>query len=381
MRDEQTSNDVGTIAEHGHASAGLQLLDALEAVHAAGTLHRDVKPANVLLRPDGNTVLADLGIAALDDGESLTTTGELVGSLEYMAPERVMDSETSPASDLWSMGATLATVCAGQSPFRRPARPATLHAVTYEDPGLSERLGPLRPVVEALCSRPRTSALRRRVRVPHCGAWQRGRQPTSHCRRGPCGCSCPHSPWPTRHSDQWAGEAHPRRADRTTAQHATSVKPSQHHPSHTAEPKRLVWALAGTAVLAAVVVGGLFLTGTLPLKEDPKTTTTSQVVQSANGWQPVTGVSVQRGDRVTVRFRRVDGRLPPRPRRNCCWTGGGSSFGRGQPVPAEANVLAAPDAYCVALTTVVDLHSGTAGTAGARHRPRALGRDSAVSPE
>ncbi|SDM34792.1 Protein kinase domain-containing protein [Streptomyces sp. cf386] len=150
MRDDQTGNDVGTIAEHGHASAGLQLLDALEAAHAAGTLHRDVKPANVLLRPDGNAVLTDLGIAALDNGESLTTTGELVGSLEYMAPEQVMDSETSPASDLWSNGATLATVCAGQSPFRRPARPATLHAVAYEDPGLSERLGPLRPVVEAL---------------------------------------------------------------------------------------------------------------------------------------------------------------------------------------------------------------------------------------
>ncbi|MGX5211091.1 protein kinase domain-containing protein [Streptomyces violaceus] len=69
-------------------------------MHAAGTLHRDVKPANVLLCPDGNAVLTDLGIAALDDGEPLTTTGELVGYLEYMAPERVMDSETSPASYL-----------------------------------------------------------------------------------------------------------------------------------------------------------------------------------------------------------------------------------------------------------------------------------------
>ncbi|MBZ3901269.1 serine/threonine-protein kinase [Streptomyces griseiscabiei] len=132
------------------AALGLQMLDALEAVHAAGALHRDVKPANVLLRRGGDAVLTDFGIAALDDGEFLTGTGQLVGSLEYMAPERVTGAESGPASDLWSLGATLVSVCCGQSPFRRPGGPATLHAVAYEEPVLPEGLGPLRPVVEAL---------------------------------------------------------------------------------------------------------------------------------------------------------------------------------------------------------------------------------------
>ncbi|AZQ32885.1 hypothetical protein EJ357_05000 [Streptomyces cyaneochromogenes] len=65
--------ETGPLTPRHTAALGRQLLDALEAVHAAGTLHRDVKPANVLLRPDGNAVLTDFGITALDDGESLTT--------------------------------------------------------------------------------------------------------------------------------------------------------------------------------------------------------------------------------------------------------------------------------------------------------------------
>ncbi|WP_139058285.1 serine/threonine-protein kinase, partial [Streptomyces prasinopilosus] len=140
----------GPLTPQHTAVLGLQLLDALKAVHDAGTLHRDVKPANVLLRPDGGAVLTDFGIAALDDGEFLTTTGQLVGSIEYMAPERALAQESGPASDLWSLGATLATVCGGRSPFRRTAYPATLHAVVYDEAVLPERLGPLRPVVGAL---------------------------------------------------------------------------------------------------------------------------------------------------------------------------------------------------------------------------------------
>ena len=166
--------EAGPLTPQQVAAIGLQLIDALDAVHAVGTLpvgtlHRDVKPANVLLRRDGSAVLTDFGIAALDDGEFLTTTGQLVGSVEFMAPERVTGAEAGPASDLWSLGATLATVCGGQPPFRRPGAPATMHAVAYEDPVLSERLGPLRPVVEALLrkspdERPSAAATRSALR-------------------------------------------------------------------------------------------------------------------------------------------------------------------------------------------------------------------------
>ncbi|MFD3374254.1 MULTISPECIES: serine/threonine-protein kinase [unclassified Streptomyces] len=298
------------LAEHGpltpqHTAAlGLQLLDALVAVHAAGTLHRDVKPANVLLRPDGNAVLTDFGIAALDDGEFLTTTGELIGSLEFMAPERVMGADVGPASDLWSLAATLAMVCGGQSPFRRPARPATLHAVAYQEPALSERLGPLRPLIEALLrkspdERPTAASTRdalHRVAAGHADAGPLLPSPTAH------------SSWPAPlladADTMTSGRQHliPAGHSAPTATHTTSLRPSPQSSTRPRRAKRLWWALAATTVLAAGVGGGLFLTGVLPLKKDPITTTTSQAVKSTTGWQKVTGVTIQQGDKVTVRF-------------------------------------------------------------------------------
>ncbi|MCX4405644.1 serine/threonine-protein kinase [Streptomyces sp. NBC_00268] len=293
----------GPLAPRHAAALGLQLLDALAAVHAAGTLHRDVKPANVLLRRDGNAVLTDFGIAALDDGEFLTTTGELVGSLEYMAPERVMGAEVGPASDLWSLGVTLATICGGQSPFRRPARPATLHAVAYEEPALSERLGPLRPVIEALLrkspdERPSAAGSRSALQRVAAGEADAGPLPSATVRVARPTASLADADTVTSGQERLV----PAGATVPTALHTTSLKPTPRQASRSAGPKRLLWALAATALLAAGVVGGLFLTGILPPKDDPRTTTVSQVVQSANSWQPVAGVSVQRGDKVTVRF-------------------------------------------------------------------------------
>jgi serine/threonine protein kinase len=297
----QRITESGPLTPQHAAALGLQLLDALEAVHAAGTLHRDVKPANVLLRRDGNAVLTDFGIAALDDGEFLTTTGELIGSLEFMAPERVMGSEVGPASDLWSLGATLATVCGGQSPFRRPARPATLHAVAYEQPVLSERLGPLRPLVEALLGkspdeRPPAAVVRSALRRVAAGEADAGPLPSATLRvaRPPVSLTDADTVTSGRGLAVPAGETVP------TARHTTSLTPAHQPASRPRGPKRLLWAMAGMVVLTAGVGGGLFLTEVLPPKEDPKTTTTSQVIQSTAGWQKMTGVSVQRGDRVSV---------------------------------------------------------------------------------
>ncbi|KOU52703.1 serine/threonine protein kinase, partial [Streptomyces sp. WM4235] len=86
---------------------GLDVLSALRAAHAEGVLHRDVKPANVLLRPEGSAVLTDFGIAALHGSTALTSTGALIGSPEYIAPERVRGAEGLAASDLWSLGMML----------------------------------------------------------------------------------------------------------------------------------------------------------------------------------------------------------------------------------------------------------------------------------
>lgn len=295
--------DTGPLTPQHTAALGAQLLDALEAVHAAGTLHRDVKPANVLLRGDGSAVLTDFGIAALDDGEFLTSTGQLVGSLEFMAPERVTGEEAGPASDLWSLGATLATVCGGRSPFRRPGGPATLHAVAYEEPVLAERLGPLLPVVEALLrkapqERPSAAVARAALRRVAAGQADAGPLPPATVRVArPSSAAADQDTVTSGHE-----RPVPAGGPGSTARHTAPLGTSPPRSSDAARPRRLWWAAGGTAVLAAGVAGGLFLTGVLPFGATPETRTVAQVVQSAAGWQPVAGAVVRRGDQVTVRF-------------------------------------------------------------------------------
>ncbi|MHC0432093.1 serine/threonine-protein kinase [Streptomyces sp. O3] len=135
------------------ARIGRQVLSALRAAHAAGIHHRDVKPANVMLREDGSAVLTDFGIAALQGASSLTATGDLIGSPEYIAPERVRGVDTDPASDLWSLGLTLYVALEGVSPLRRATTLATLAAVLDDPVPPPVRSGPLAPVLSALLVR------------------------------------------------------------------------------------------------------------------------------------------------------------------------------------------------------------------------------------
>ncbi|NGO80621.1 serine/threonine protein kinase, partial [Streptomyces sp. YC504] len=134
------------------ARIGRQVLSALRAAHAAGIQHRDVKPANVMLRADGSAVLTDFGIAALQGSTALTQTGEMVGSPEFMAPERIRGTDSDPASDLWSLGLVLYVAVEGVSPLRRATTLATLAAV-LDEPVPPVRSGPLAPVLEALLVR------------------------------------------------------------------------------------------------------------------------------------------------------------------------------------------------------------------------------------
>lgn len=135
------------------ARLGRGVLAGLVAAHAAGILHRDVKPANVLIREDGSPVLTDFGIAALGELSTLTTTGALIGSPEYIAPERLRGREGDPASDLWSLGMLLYVAVEGVHPLRRNTVLATLTAVLEETVPPPVRAGALAPVLTALLGR------------------------------------------------------------------------------------------------------------------------------------------------------------------------------------------------------------------------------------
>ncbi|GAB2643120.1 serine/threonine-protein kinase [Nocardia goodfellowii] len=132
------------------ARLGRGILAGLRAAHAVGVLHRDVKPANVMLREDDSPVLTDFGIAAIDGLNGLTSTGHLVGSLEYVAPERLGGQEGHPASDLWSLGLVLYVAVEGFHPMRRETTVAVLAAVLAGEVPPPRRAGPLTPVLAAL---------------------------------------------------------------------------------------------------------------------------------------------------------------------------------------------------------------------------------------
>ncbi|MEV0931383.1 protein kinase [Streptomyces phaeochromogenes] len=143
----------GPLAPSEAARLGRQVLAALRAAVAAGIQHRDVKPANILLRADGSAVLTDFGIAALQGSTALTATGELIGSPEYIAPERIRGNDDDPASDLWSLGLVLYVCVEGISPLRRGTTLGTLAAVLDEAVPPPVRSGPLSPVLQALLVR------------------------------------------------------------------------------------------------------------------------------------------------------------------------------------------------------------------------------------
>ncbi|MEJ8659215.1 serine/threonine-protein kinase [Streptomyces sp. MS1.AVA.4] len=144
------AKESGRIPPAEAARIGLHVLGALRAAHAAGVLHRDVKPGNVLLASDRRVLLTDFGIAAIEGDSTITRTGELVGSIDYLAPERVRGGDPGPASDLWSLGATLYTAVEGTSPFRRTSPLSTMQAVVTEEPAPAEHAGSLGPVITAL---------------------------------------------------------------------------------------------------------------------------------------------------------------------------------------------------------------------------------------
>ncbi len=191
----------GALDPYEAAAIGAQLMDALDAAHRAGVLHRDVKPGNVLLERGGRVVLTDFGIASMDASDDaamakLTRSGQLVGSLDYLPPERAQGREPGPASDIWSLGMTLYAAVEGVFPFRRTSVWSTLAAIVAEPLPEPRRAGPLAPVLLALMAkdpagRPTADQARAMLeRVAAGGAGARPAQP------GPAAGAHPAQPGP-----------------------------------------------------------------------------------------------------------------------------------------------------------------------------------------
>lgn len=136
------------------ARTALALLGALTAAHGRGVLHRDVKPANVLMESGtGRVVLTDFGIARFSGATTISQTGAFVGSPEYTAPERIQGAAAGPAADLWSLGTLMCTALTGESPFRRDSLGGVLHAVVSAEIRPPAQAGPLLPVIRGLLER------------------------------------------------------------------------------------------------------------------------------------------------------------------------------------------------------------------------------------
>ncbi|WP_405651604.1 protein kinase domain-containing protein [Streptomyces sp. NBC_00019] len=250
----------GSMSPAEAARIGRGVLAALTAAHDAGIQHRDVKPANVLLRPDGRPVLTDFGIAAIRETTSLTATGSIIGTPDFMAPERISGHEGGPASDLWSLAMMLYNAVEGHHPLRRGSTLATLAAVLHEDVPPPVRAGLLGDVLMSVlvrdpAARASAAVLDRRLAViesePTTGATPPRDEPTSYPLPAP---TTPTGPWypgaPATPAAFGPPSAHPIPGP-TAPQ---SVIAPTRAPRRGAPGRPLLLSLSGTSLVGAVAL-------------------------------------------------------------------------------------------------------------------------------
>ncbi|MET8537769.1 protein kinase [Streptomyces sp. NPDC005065] len=231
----------GPLTAQRAASIGGEVLAALRAAHEAGVLHRDVKPANVLIAKDGRVVLTDFGIAVVEGSTALTMTGEVVGSPEFLAPERALGKRPGLASDLWSLGVLLYASVEGSSPFRQNTPLSTLRAIVDEELPPVRRAGSLTPVIEGLLRKDPDQRL---------GAEQAARELRLVSEGGTPGTGSVYSSTVAAESEtQSATQPSLARAD---TQHTTEAAPTQAEPqpatTHAPEPPIATQSFAQSTV-------------------------------------------------------------------------------------------------------------------------------------
>jgi serine/threonine protein kinase len=146
----------GVLAPRRAAETAAQIAAALELAHEKGLVHRDVKPSNVLVTPDGHVYLTDFGLAKrAETAAGLTAGDQMLGTVDYVAPEQIEGSEPDARSDIYSLGCVLYEMLAGEAPFaaHRGGMAKMWAAVNGEPQPISERRSDVPPALEALMQR------------------------------------------------------------------------------------------------------------------------------------------------------------------------------------------------------------------------------------
>jgi len=241
----------GPLSPERAAVIGADVLATLRAAHAQGIVHRDIKPGNVMISDDGRVRLTDFGIATARDQSSLTLTGQVLGSPQFMAPEQARGERASPATDLWGLGATLFYAVEGRPPFGHEHPLATLNAVVNEPTPPAANAGPLGPVIEALLAKDPSA----RPDVDRAGAMLRnvaGSAPIHRVDREPVDDATAVTVADLFEQEETAEAPPPRRIE------AAPPAIEEDEPKPVAERRHVPWVpiLLGVAILT---VAGLFV--------------------------------------------------------------------------------------------------------------------------
>ncbi|MFE9810539.1 protein kinase [Streptomyces sp. NPDC005548] len=218
----------GPLTAQRAASIGGEVLAALRAADEVGVLHRDVKPANVLIAKDGRVVLTDFGIAVVEGSTALTMTGEVVGSPEFLAPERALGKQPGFASDLWSLGVLLYAAVEGGSPFRQNTPLSTLRAIVDAELPPARRAGALTPVIEGLLRKDPAERLGAEEAARELRLVSEGSAPDTGTVQ-----PAPHSPTAVEEPEtQFTTQASPAEAE---TRHTTQASPAEAETRHTTQ--------------------------------------------------------------------------------------------------------------------------------------------------
>jgi eukaryotic-like serine/threonine-protein kinase len=276
------------------ARIGLEVLRGLRAVHAAGVLHRDVKPHNILFRRDGRAVLMDFGIATFEGAAQVTRVHETVGTPQYLAPELArpgMQAVASPAADLWSLGVTLYEAAEGRAPFRGPTPYEVLEAVRASPVPPMAHAGPLRPLIEGLLVKDpheRLTAERAEQLLQHVSQ-ETPPHPLANYPRTTQQLLLTRGPYaPERDGDTGSADLADTDAGDADADTADSAAAPQPGPvlSETPRPRRsrrrkVLALVAGAAALTVLVAGGWFAVARMHTS-DSQALADSDIIRRAN---------------------------------------------------------------------------------------------------